>query len=540
MKITKSQSCLKEFIQYAALNVLGMLGISCYILADTVFISKGVGADGLTALNLAIPVYSVVHGCGMMLGMGSATKYSILKGQKDTERGSRLFTGTVYTTLLLASVFMLLGIFASGMLAGLMGADSLKGQKDTERGSRLFTGTVYTTLLLASVFMLLGIFASGMLAGLMGADSAVYDMTNTYIKVILLFAAGFMMNDVLICFVRNDGNPGLSMLAMIGGSLFNIVFDYLFIFPMLFAAGFMMNDVLICFVRNDGNPGLSMLAMIGGSLFNIVFDYLFIFPMGMGILGAVLATGVSPIVSMMILSLHFWKKKNSFRLETGRPDFGTTGQSALLGVPALIAELSSGIVIMVFNGIILKLEGNVGVAAYGVIANLSLVVISVYTGISQGMQPLISTAYGKNDKKTPGKVLRYGILTVLVFSLLIYAGIFGFAGQITAIFNSEGSRQLAQIAVPGLRVYFAGIVFAGFNIILAIYFSSMEKAVPAQVISFGRGLILMIPMAFLLSALWGITGVWLTFPVTEAIVSLIGIFLQLFIGKNYLYSRNAK
>ena len=446
MKITKSQSCLKEFIQYAALNVLGMLGISCYILADTVFISKGVGADGLTALNLAIPVYSVVHGCGMMLGMGSATKYSILKGQKDTERGSRLFTGTVYITLFLAVVFMLLGTFASGMLAGLM-----------------------------------------------GADSAVYDMTNTYIKVILLFAAGFMMNDVLICFVRNDGNPGLSMLAM-----------------------------------------------IGGSLFNIVFDYLFIFPMGMGILGAVLATGVSPIVSMMILSLHFWKKKNSFRLETGRPDFGTTGQSALLGVPALIAELSSGIVIMVFNGIILKLEGNVGVAAYGVIANLSLVVISVYTGISQGMQPLISTAYGKNDKKTPGKVLRYGILTVLVFSLLIYAGIFGFAGQITAIFNSEGSRQLAQIAVPGLRVYFTGIVFAGFNIILAIYFSSMEKAVPAQVISLGRGLILMIPMAFLLSALWGITGVWLTFPVTEAIVSLIGIFLQLFIGKNYLYSRNAK
>ena len=106
MKITKSQSCLKGFIQYAALNVLGMLGISCYILADTVFISKGVGADGLTALNLAIPVYSVVHGCGMMLGMGSATKYSILKGQKDTERKSSVYRHCIYNTVFSGCVYV--------------------------------------------------------------------------------------------------------------------------------------------------------------------------------------------------------------------------------------------------------------------------------------------------------------------------------------------------------------------------------------------------------------------------------------------------
>ena len=64
----------KEFVRYASLNVLGMLGISCYILADTFFISQGLGSNGLTALNLAIPVYSFVHGCGLMLGMGGAIK----------------------------------------------------------------------------------------------------------------------------------------------------------------------------------------------------------------------------------------------------------------------------------------------------------------------------------------------------------------------------------------------------------------------------------------------------------------------------------
>lgn len=430
----KRQSCLKEFARYGAFNVLGMLGISCYILADTVFISRGVGTDGLTALNLAIPVYSLMHGCGMMVGMGGATRYAIWKGQKAHEQTNRLFTGTVYGGLLLAVLFMLAG----------------------------------------------GFFAEG-LSRLMGADSVVFGMTSTYIRVILLFAPAFLMNDILICFVRNDGNPRLSMLAM-----------------------------------------------VGGSLFNIVFDYLFIFPMGLGIFGAVLATGVSPVISLLILSGHLRKKTCGFCLRPAQPDFKGAFLAAVLGIPSFITEISSGIVILVFNSVILKLQGNVGVAAYGVIANLSLVVVSVFTGIAQGMQPLISRAYGKNDKKMPGQVLRYGLLTAAFLSAAIYLLVFLFAEQITEVFNSEGNRELQEIAATGLRLYFTGILFAGFNIILSIFFSSLEKAVPAQAISLLRGLALMIPMALLLPAFFGIRGVWLSFPVTEGVVALLGSLLLLY------------
>lgn len=77
----KQHTILNDFIKYASLNVLGMIGLSCYILADTFFISKGLGADGLTALNLAIPVYSFIHGSGLMIGMGGGTRYSILKAR---------------------------------------------------------------------------------------------------------------------------------------------------------------------------------------------------------------------------------------------------------------------------------------------------------------------------------------------------------------------------------------------------------------------------------------------------------------------------
>lgn len=87
----KSKSLFNEFFQYVVLNVCGMIGLSCYILADTFFVSNGLGANGLTALNLAIPVYSFIHGTGLMLGMGGATKYSIMQAKQPPKSRPGVF-----------------------------------------------------------------------------------------------------------------------------------------------------------------------------------------------------------------------------------------------------------------------------------------------------------------------------------------------------------------------------------------------------------------------------------------------------------------
>ena len=154
-------------------------------------------------------------------------------------------------------------------------------------------------------------------------------------------------------------------------------------------------------MRNDGAPQRSMAAMIGGSLSNVVLDYVFMFPLGMGIFGAVFATGLAPVISMGILSPFFMQKKNRFRLRVKAYSMaGWLRQAGYIlssGLPSLITEVSSGIVIIVFNAVILRLQGNTGVAAYGVIANLSLVVIAIYTGIAQGVQPLMSSAHGTGE-----------------------------------------------------------------------------------------------------------------------------------------------
>ena len=444
----KQTSHLNEFIRYASANVIGMIGLSVYILADTFFISKGLGANGLAALNLAIPVYSFMNGTGLMLGMGGATRYSMLKARHDTRQ----------TKQLIANILTVTGI-------------------------------------LALFYMLLGAFFSEQLTYLLGADAEIAAMTNTYLKVILLFAPAFLFNNVALAFVRNDGNPRLAMAAMLSGS---------------FA--------------------------------NIVFDYIFIFPFGMGIFGAVLATGTAPVIGLLILSAHFRQKKSLTARSAAAKSESRTPLSLLsrgfrllslhtifscvsLGLPSLITEVSSGIVMIIFNMLVLNLQGNVGVAAYGVIANLSLVLISIYTGIAQGIQPIISSAYGKADHAAIRQTAKYGIIAELILSALIYGLIAAFAPAIAAVFNSEGNALLSQIAVPGLRLYFTAAPFVGFNIVISTYFTSTGKALPAQLISLLRGIFLIVPLAFLMAHLAGITGIWLTFPLTEVIVCCIALFL---------------
>lgn len=424
----EQQTGFREFFRYTALSVLGTLGVSCYILADTFFVSKGLGANGLTALNLAIPVYNFIHGTGLMLGMGGATRFCVCKSRQRREKVNQIYTNTLYLGALFSAVFVLIGLFF---------------------GVRLSL--------------------------LLGADKNVLDMTATYLKWLLLFSPAFILNDILLCFVRNDDNPRLAMTAM-----------------------------------------------IIGSFSNIILDYIFIFPMKMGIFGAIFATGLSPIISIISMLSHWIKRKNTFHVCRTKVKTHIVRQELALGFPSLIAQLSSGIVMITFNAIILKLEGNTGVAAYGVIANISLVVVAIYTGIAQGVQPLISHFYGKSIDRQVRTLMRYSVQTMLVISLFIYIIVFVFAQPIASVFNSENNLELQQIAVTGLKIYFTSSAFVGYNIILAIFFTSVEIALPAHILSVLRGLVLIIPMAFLLSAIGGMMGIWLTYPITEALVAVLG------------------
>lgn len=422
----------RRFARYLTPSILSMIGLSCYILADTFFISNKVGAIGLAALNFAIPMYSAMSGAGLMLGVGGATKFAIHRARGETERGSYAFSQMVLFGVVLSVAFLLIGWLAADPLAAALGAD----------------------------------------------EEAV-GLTSMYIRVLLTFSP---------CFI--------------------------------------LNNILVAFARNDEAPRLAMAAMLAGSLINVVLDYVFIYPMDLGMFGAALATGISPTVSLLIVLFgHCLAKKNSFHLRRCAPDLRLTGECCGLGISAFIGEVSSCVVILVFNLVIFDLTGNLGVAAYGIVANTAYVVISIFNGVTQGSQPLISDYYARGMRCQQQQVLRYGIVVAVALGGLIWLGVTAFAPQIAEIFNSEHNPTLTELAIPGLRIYFMGFWLTGINLMLAAAFAAVEETKPSFIVSISRGLVGIVVLVLILSRLWGMTGVWLSFPVTEMATLLAALLL---------------
>ena len=420
----------KQFFKYVSQNIFGLLGTSCYILADTYFIAQAAGTDGVTLLNLCLPIYNLIFAFGSMIGLGAATRYAILRAQGDA------------------------------------------------RAQRYFSNAIFSVCILAVPFMLVGIFRPDGLLRLMGGDADIVALGMNYARIFLMFTPFFMCNYVVASFVRNDGDPSLAMVAT-----------------------------------------------LSGSLFNVVFDYIFIFPMGLGLPGAALATAISPILSIAVCSAHFIKKSNTITFVRKAPSVRLLAQSCQLGISGFVGELSSGVTTTVFNLLLLRLAGNVAVAAYGVVANFALVATAIFNGVAQGAQPLVSQCYGKNEMAGARKLLLLGCGTALGLAALLYGVVFGYTDALTALFNSENSALMAEFAHSGMRIYFVGYFFAGCNIVAAGYLGAVNRPAEASITSLCRGMVAIVVCSLVLSALFGMNGVWAAFPVSEAITLALTVFL---------------
>ena len=167
----------RKFAKYVSQNILGMIGISAYVIADTFFISRAEGAGGITALNLVLPLYSLIFGIGAMIGVGSATRFNILRARND------------------------------------------------ERAELYFSNAVMFAVILGALFMLVGALVPGQLIAVLGGDAQIVKIGTPYTRIFLMFAPFFMGNHICNAFVRNDGNPSRAMQATLFSSLFNIVMD---------------------------------------------------------------------------------------------------------------------------------------------------------------------------------------------------------------------------------------------------------------------------------------------------------------------------
>ena len=390
---------LQKFFKYIFQSMAGMLGISVYILADTYFISVYSGADGLAVLNLILPVYGLIYAIGAMIGIGSATRYAI-----DRARG--------------------------------------------KSASFYFLSAVTWDILISIPLVLAGIFIPDKILQLLGADAGLTALGKQYLRIILAASPFFMSN-------------------------------YAF----------------TAFARNDSAPAIAMLGSIAGSMFNIVFDYVFMFPAGLGLTGAALATAFCPLVTMIICSTHYLGKHNQVGFHFRAPSLRHLITCCQLGVSAFVGEISSAVIAIVFNFLLLGL----------------------FNGLAQGTQPLISESYGKGDHTQSRQFLTWGVIACLIVEALILVLTWSMTDPLIQIFNQEQNAELLHYAHSGLRLYFLGFLFAGINILLVAYFSAVAQPKPAIAGSLLRGAVAIIPCAVTLARLFGLNGVWLSFLASEMI-----------------------
>ena len=192
---------------------------------------------------------------------------------------------------------------------------------------------------------------------------------------------------------------------------------------------------------------------------------------------------------------------------------------------------------MVFNLIILNISGNIGVAAYGIVANISLVKIAIFIGIAQGMQPLVSEGYGKKNKELMNGVLKYSIILSVFISIVIYIVANIFSKEIVAIFNSENIEELTTLAINGIKIYFVGFIFVGINIISAAFLSGTSNVKPAFMISMLRGFVLLIPIAYILANIYNMNGVWISFVVAELLTFIVSVW-KLYADKKVMNNKD--
>lgn len=434
------KSVFQLFFHYTSRSVLSMLGLSLYILADTYFIANGVGAMGIAALNIALPMYSFISGTGLMLGMGGATRYCILQGENRKEEASICFTHALLM----------------GILIGL-----------------LITGMI--------------VFFASDISVLLGADETVLPYAKSYLQTIGAFSWAFVINQIFVCFVRNDNQPSLAMAAM-----------------------------------------------LTGSISNVILDYIFIFPLGMGMFGAALATGLAPLFSMMVLSIHYFKKQNRFHIIKSHFQAILCKNITALGISSFITEASSGVIMAMFNFLILGIAGSLGVAAYGIIANLALVVVAIYTGVAQGIQPIVSLNCGLQKWEDNRKVLRLAIVAAFGVGLLLWCAGTLYAEGIVALFNKEQNVQLKEMAVAGILLYFPAFVIMGINIVSASYLGALSKALPSFIISIMRGLMAPVIFAPILAHFLQMNGIYLTILAVEAVTLIVSIlFLRMYVFQTF-------
>lgn len=280
-----------------------------------------------------------------------------------------------------------------------------------------------------------------------------------------------------------------------------------------------VNSSFGMFIRGEGNPDYFLKVTILNAVLNVVLDYLFAGCLAWGAGGIAAASLLSALASLFCILGYFWKRARIYRLGAFRFSGTLFVKGMLNGSSEFIGEMSTGIAMFAYNFVIMRKIGVDGVTAFTIAGYAAYGYSMLVVGFGQGVSPLISFVYGAKEYELAGKLRKRTNRYVFLAGAAVFLAMSAASGWYGGLFVQNESIE--EMIRSGMAVFTSAFFFAGVNGITSFYFTATGRALESAAISLSRGFVVLLISIFTLPAVFGMTGVWMAAPVTEAVTLVI-------------------
>lgn len=300
-----------------------------------------------------------------------------------------------------------------------------------------------------------------------------------------------------------------------------------------FQTAFMLQNVFQSLFATAEKPKLGLLTTVAAGLTNIVLDALFIVGFHWGLAGAAVATVISQVVGGVIPVIYFARKNNSL-LRLAKPAFSRKDiwKVCTNGSSEMMTNISTSIISVLYNLQLIKVAGENGIAAYGVIMYVNFIFAAIYIGYSIGSAPVIGYHYGAENHAELKNLFRKSLFMMGFLGVALTLLAEGLSTPFSLLFVGYDA-VLYEMTRHGFRLFALSFLFSGFNIFSSAFFTALNNGFVSAAISFSRTLLFQMTMVLLLPIPFGLDGIWLAVAAAELLG--IGVTVFFFIRKKKRY-----
>lgn len=290
--------------------------------------------------------------------------------------------------------------------------------------------------------------------------------------------------------------------------------------------GFVLQCAFQSFYMAAERPQLGTLMSVVAGVTNILLDAVLVWALGMGVAGAAIATSAGCLVGGLFPIFYFSSRRNkgSLKIQPTRIIWPYIGKACTNGMSEYVGSIAMNIVTICYNLQLMRYMGEDGVSAYGVVMYIAFIFAAVFIGYNIGITPIIGFHFGAGDVNEQRSLLRKSLTIIGGLGVIMTLSAELFAGPLARVFVGY-DEALTALTTNAMRLYMLAFLINGWNMFVSALFTGLNNGFVSAVAAFTRTLVFELACVWLLPAMFGIDGIWLSWPIAEMLSLILAVFL---------------